>query len=452
MTELKRKFYDFLVGWKTSKRTECLLVKGARQIGKTFIIRKFGRENYEHFLEINFIFNPEFISVFEGDISADQIFSRISAVRQDFRFVPGRTLLFLDEIQECPNARTALKTLAMSDKCDVIASGSLLGIKYKNKKKVPRSIPVGYERQVTMHSLSFEEFLWAFGYESAQFDYLRGFFERREAVPEAVNGKFHELIRQYAVVGGMPEVVSRFVESRHYGDVQETQDAILAAIIDDIHKYADKTDVPKIESCYRAIPRILAMENRKFKYSEVEKGGSARKYLDSVDWLNAAHLSSQAECVTTPEAGLSGYVRDGWFKLYLSDVGLLMARLGPLVKRQLLDGSLSGSVKGGIYENLISGILERNGFPLYYHKTESGDVEMEFVIENDDGVIPVEVKSTNGATQSLNKLLRRNHIPYGYKLTAGNVGVKDKKVTIPHYMAMFLRPCTLGESGDDGRH
>ena len=440
MAELRRKFYDFLVNWRATKASESLLVKGARQIGKTFIIEKFGRENYQEFAEINFILNPEFLTVFEGDCSADSILSRITAIRPDWRFESGSSLLFLDEIQECPNARTALKSLAMTKRCDVVASGSLLGIKYKNKKpdRVPRSIAVGYERQVTMHSLSFEEFLWAHGYEPSQLDYIKGFFERREMVPEAVNERFHQLLRDYAVVGGMPEVVARFVENRHYGDVQDLQEKILAAMVDDIHKYADKTSIPKIEQCYRAIPRILAQENRKFKYSEIEQGGSARKYLDSVEWLNAAHLSSQAVCVTAPEVGLSGYVRDGWFKLYMSDIGLLMACYGMLAKRQVLDGTLAGAVKGGIYENLVAGMLERNGIPLYYFKNEHGDVELEFMVETNAGVVPLEVKAKNGATQSLNKVLNFPRIPFGYKFTAGNVGTLGKKITLPHYMAIFV--------------
>ena len=294
MIELKRKFYDFLLHWKMDKKQECLLVKGARQIGKTYIIRKFGRENYDEFVEINFVLNPEYMSVFEGNLESEQIISRITAIRPDVRFEAGKTLLFLDEIQECPNARTALKPLATTSRCDVIASGSLLGIKYKKSqlRNVPRSIPVGYERQVTMHSLSFEEYLWAQGYDDERLAYLRGFFERREKVPEAVNERFHQLLRDYVVIGGMPEVLAGFLGNHHYGDVQSVQEKILSAVIDDIHKYADKTDIPKIENCYRAIPRILAHENRKFKYSEVESGGSSRKYLDSVAWLNAAHLSS----------------------------------------------------------------------------------------------------------------------------------------------------------------
>ena len=205
MIELKRKFYDFLLHWKMDKKQECLLVKGARQIGKTYIIRKFGRENYDEFVEINFVLNPEYMSVFEGNLESEQIISRITAIRPDVRFEAGKTLLFLDEIQECPNARTALKPLATTSRCDVIASGSLLGIKYKKSqlRKVPRSIPVGYERQVTMHSLSFEEYLWAQGYGDEQFKYLRGFFERREKVPEAVkDGKVTDM-------SGDPEQIAR---------------------------------------------------------------------------------------------------------------------------------------------------------------------------------------------------------------------------------------------------
>ena len=308
MVELKRQFYDFLVGWKADKKRECLLVKGARQIGKTFIIEKFGRENYASFIEINFIEEPEFASVFEGALDADSICSGISAIRPDVRFIPGRTLIFLDEIQECPNARTAFKFLALDGRFDVVASGSLLGIKYKRKRKdkEPKSVSVGFERQVTMHSLSFEEFLWAKGYQQQQIERLRGYFVQREPVPEAINEKFHALMREYAVVGGMPEVVSGYIENRHFGDVQRMQEKILAAYIDDIHKYADTVDIPKIEKCFRAMPLILAKENRKFKYSEVEKGATARKYLSSVDWLKDSSLASLAECVNVALPGLAG--------------------------------------------------------------------------------------------------------------------------------------------------
>ena len=291
-------------------------------------------------------------------------------------------MLFLDEIQECPNARTALKFLATDDRCDVIASGSLLGIKFKKgrKRKAPKSIPVGFERQVTMHSLSFREYLRAVGYGDDQLAVLAGYFERRETVPDAINDKFNALVREYIVIGGMPKVVSTYLENRNHGEAQVEQEKILAAYVDDIHKYAEAPDIPKIEDCYRAIPRILAAENHKFKYSEVEKGGTARKYLASVEWLRGARLVSMAECVQNLECGISAYVRDSWFKLYFADVGLLSSMYGMPVKRKILDGTLAGSMKGGVYENFLAGVLERAGFPLYYYKTEQGDAEVEFVL------------------------------------------------------------------------
>ena len=440
MVELRRQFYDFLVDWKRNKHCECLLVNGARQVGKTFIIEKFGRENYESFIEINFAIEPKMSDIFEGNLDVRSICERLTAFKGDVEIVPGKTLLFLDEIQDCPNARTAFKPLAIDGRFDVIASGSLLGIKYKKEKlkREPRSIPVGFERQVTMHSLSFEEFLWARGLSDDSLTIIRRAFQSREPVPEPVNERFHRLLREYAVVGGMPEVVSSFADEGHYGKVQVLQETLVKEIVSDIHKYADKTDIPKIEECFRAIPRILSKENRKFKYAEVAARGTARKFLSSVEWLRDAHISTQAECVNVALPGLSGYVKDEWFKLYCSDVGLLASMYGMLAKRQVLDGSLKGTVKGGLYENLISCLLERNGFPVRYYR--NGADVVEFLVEASEGVVPIEVKASNGATQSLNRLLEMPDIPFGYKLTDGNVGVSGKKITLPHYMAMFLRP------------
>jgi len=445
MQELRRKFYDYLVDWKKNKGKECLLVKGARQIGKTYIIRKFGRENYESFIEINFVEEPQFISVFSGNLDVDTIFTGMSAIRRDLKILPGRTLLFLDELQDCPNARAAFKFLAEDGRCDVVATGSLLGIKYKYRKRrermEPRSIPVGYERQVAMYSLSFEEFLWASGITEEVIGYVRGFFTRREKVPDAVNDRFNALVREYIVIGGMPEVVSDFVENRHFGRVQTAQEKIISAYIDDIHRYAEPVDVPKIEGCFRAIPRLLAKENRKFKYGEVEKGGTARKYFSCVEWLKDAWLASFTECVSETLPGLSAYVRYDWFKLYLSDVGLLSAVYGMLAKREILDGTLAGNVKGGVYENFVASVLRRTGFPLRYYRNDSDEVE--FLIETDDGVVPVEVKARAGRSLSLDRLIAKDSIRHGIKLVGGNVGVSGKKITLPHYMAMFLLPAHL---------
>ena len=229
-----------------------------------------------------------------------------------------------------------------------------------------------------------------------------------------------------------------YVEAGDFGPVQEEQEKILASYIDDIHKYANTTDIPKIEACYRAIPRLLAKENRKFKYAEVEKGGSERKYGTSVDWLCDAAFASRAMNVTTAEVPLNAQVRDGWFKLYLSDIGMLMALYGTETKKLLFSGRLVGNAKGGLYENLLAGMFERKGLPLHYFKNEDGTREVEFMLERDGGVIPVEVKASNGATISLDEVLEKPCVPYGYKFIDGNVGVSGKKITLPHYMAMFI--------------
>ena len=441
--ELKRKFYDFLLNWKNQKHQECLLVNGARQIGKTYIIEKFGRENYESFIELNFALQPELCSVFEGNLGVREICERLTALQRDVKLIPGATLIFLDEIQDCPNARTAFKPFALDGRYDVIASGSLLGIKYKKDKikKTPRSIPVGFERQVTMYSLSFEEYLEAKGFGKASLQILKRSFAEREAVPESINEHYRRLLREYVVVGGMPAVVSAFMDRGHYGEVQDLQEALVKEYIADIHKYADKTDIPKVENCFRAIPRILAKENRKFKYAEVEDRGTARKYLSSVEWLKDAHIATFAECVNVALTGLSGYVKEEWFKLYLPDVGLLCSTYGMGVKREILADTLKGCVKGGIYENLVAGILERNGFPVRYYRNDA--TEVEFIVETSDGVVPIEVKASNGSTVSLDRLLESPDISCGIKLTGGNVGVSGKKLTLPHYMAIFLEPVRM---------
>lgn len=441
MAEFRRKFYDRLLRWKVEKHQECLLVKGARQIGKTFIIEKFGHEQYESFIEFNFVLDPEACSIFDGSLKAEDLYRKISAYDATRRLLPGRTLIFLDEIQECPNARTALKSFALDGRYDVVASGSLLGIKHKNKKSrmktEPKSIPVGYERQVVMHSMDFEEFLWARGVTENAIGALKEFRDTMEPVPDAVHRRYTDLVREYMIVGGMPAVVKAYVEAGDFGPVQDEQNKILASYIDDIHKYADSTDIPKIEACYRAIPRILAKENRKFKYAEVEKGGSERKYGASVEWLCDAALASRAVNVTVAELPLNAHVLDDRFKLYLSDIGLLSAMYGAETKRLLYSGKLVGNAKGGLYENLVAGMIERVGLPLFYFKTEDGAREVEFLLERDGGVVPVEVKASNGATVSLNELLDKPDVPKGYKFIDGNVGVAGKKRTMPHYMAMF---------------
>lgn len=431
---LKRKIYDELLAWKNNKKNECLLVKGARQVGKSFIIEEFGRNNYQSMIVINFFKHPEYKNIFEGDLAPVEIYKRISLQLPGVRFVKGKTLLFLDEIQHCPAARTAIKFLAMDDMCDVISSGSLLGLHYKEMV----SVPVGYERQIEMYSLDFEEFLWAYGYKEEAIAALRGYFERKEKIPEAINSKLSLILREYLAVGGMPDVVNTFFETHNFQAVNQKQSNILAEYEEDINKCASGNEKQKIRACYYSLPRQLAKEYTKFQYSTVSKGGSAKKYEKALDWLADAGLVKAVYNVATPQLPLRAYEKTDEFKIYGTDIGLVTAMFDFETQAALVEDKLAGSAKGGIYENLIFDMLTKRGIELHYIKKESGIQEIEFLMEQNRGVIPVEVKSKRGSTQSLNAYLKEWKPSYAYKITAGNIGLADGKITLPHYMAIFI--------------
>ncbi|MDR3293757.1 MAG: ATP-binding protein [Clostridiales bacterium] len=433
---LQRKFINTLLEWKHAKHRECLLVKGARQIGKTYIIREFAKANYSNFIEINFLRDVRFKDAFEQtpDLSFASIFSRLTLIDSRIRFVPNQTLLFIDEIQECGSARTALKFIAEEDRIDCIASGSMLGIAYKKTA----SIPVGYERQIEMFSLDFEEYLWAKGYDSPQLSILRGFFDKKEKVPTAVNDTMLRLLREYMAVGGMPYVVQTYIDTNSYALVFEEQSKIISSYLDDIAKYASESEKPKARNCYLSIPRQLAKETTKFQYSVVEKGGTSRKFDNSLDWLNDAGLIKFCKNVSLPIFPLKAYTKDDQFKVYLSDMGLLTAMYDFDMKAAVINNTLIGPAKGGIYENLIADMLFKKNRPLNYYKNDNNTQEIEFLLTENAAVIPIEVKSGNGSTISLNEITAKFNPPYALKFVTGNVGVSDKKITYPLYMAMFL--------------
>lgn len=431
---LKRKFYDYLLNWKNTKDKECLLVKGARQIGKTYIIEQFGKENYKNYIYINFVENPRYKEIFEGTLSAEEIYKKLSVYILGVKFIEKGTLIFLDEIQECPNARTALKFLALDNKYDVIASGSLLGINYKEVS----SIPVGYERQVDMHALDFEEFLWAIGVNDMAISYIKEFFDKKEKVPFDINEKMLEYLREYIVVGGMPDVVNTFIKTNNYNEVQNAQEKIIRSYYEDMIKYAPVAEKPKVRKCYDSIPKQLAKENKKFQFSVVEKKSTARKYGNSLEWLLDANIIQRIYNVSTPLMPLKAYERDDQYKVYMNDIGLLVAMYGFEMKAPILENSLKGPAKGGIYENLVADIMAKRGYKLNYYKTENGSQEIEFLIITNDGVIPIEVKAGNGASVSLNTFITEFAPNVAYKLITGNLGVADNKTTLPLYMAMFI--------------
>ena len=439
---LRRKIYQQLVDWKDRKQNECLMLKGARQIGKTFIVREFGKNEYDFFIEINFLKKPELKEIFNGSLAADEIYKRLTAYLPENRIVPGRTLIFLDEIQQCPKARTSLKFLAEDNRCDVIASGSLLGLHYGQDADptvgTVDSVPVGYERQMMMYSLDFTEFLWGYGYQDDTLAYLKEYYDKREPLPTGLNEQFHNMLREYIVVGGMPEVVQTFFDTKHYGEVQRVQDKILASYDDDISNHVKTTEKAKVRACYDSLPRQLARENKKFKYSEVEKKATARKFEDSITWLRDANLVNVCYNVSEPLLPLVANSKTEEFKVYTNDTGLLLARYGYQTKLAVLQKTLLGNAKGGIYENLIAEMLVKRGYRINYYRMANGSLELEFLIEKDGGVVPIEVKAGNTATVSLNRFIETYHPPIAYKFIDGNIGFSDSKLTLPHYMAMFV--------------
>lgn len=438
---LKRKMYDYLLNWKKTKGKECLLIKGARQVGKTYLVRHFGKAEYESFIEINFHMQSSLKVIFEGDKSADEIYKRLTANIPGIKLIPGKTLIFLDEIQKCSDARTALKFLAEDGRYDIIASGSLLGLSYgqddDREVREVESIPVGYEKPVMMYSLDFEEFLWAYGYEADTVDYLKSFFDSKEKIPPETNQKFDSILREYLVVGGMPEVVASFMEFKDFGRVQDIQDKILESYADDISQHAKGAEKVKVRKCYDSIPRQLAKENKKFKYSEVESKATARKFGDSIQWLSDANMAYICYNTTTPMLPLNAYEKDNEFKLYINDTGLLLAMFGFATKQALLNGNLKGFAKGGIYENFVAETLIKNDYTLHYFKPDESST-LEFIIEKTDEVIPIEVKAGNTATKSLNSFIENFSPSMAFKLISGNIGESDSKVTLPHYLTMFI--------------
>lgn len=409
-------------------------MQGARQIGKTFIIEKFGKDNYTNYIYLNFYKNPEYKEIFEGSLEPVEIYKKISLYVNDVHFVSGSTLIFLDEIQDCPNARTALKFLAIDDQYDVISSGSLLGLHYKEMA----SIPVGYERTIEMYSLDFEEFLWAVGKTPEAIAVLREYFDKKVKVENGIHEQFISLLREYLAIGGMPEAVNVFLKTNNFQEVYETQKKIMESYREDIKHYAAPVIRQKISDCYLSIPRQLAKEYTKFQYKVVSRDGSARRYENCLNWLVDAGMIKMCVNVSTPQFPLVAYEKPDQFKVYVTDIGLLTSLYGFETQAALLKETLTGPAKGGIYENLVFDMLIKRGFSLNYFKNDKNTQEIEFLFAKDGCVLPVEVKSKNGTTVSLNNFIKHYAPPYAYKLVSGNWGVSDTKITLPLYMTMFL--------------
>jgi predicted AAA+ superfamily ATPase len=430
---LQRKILDQLLDWKNNPRKMALLVKGARQVGKTFSSEQFAREQYPHYVYINFDENPAYRAIFDGDLDMDTLIKQISLRVPKAELVPGGTLIFLDEIQNCPQAQTALKFITMDKRFDCIATGSLLGIKNKEIS----SYPVGYVEYLDMYSLDFEEFLWANGVSARSIEDIRGYFERKERVPPAMHERMMGLFKEYIVAGGMPRVVQEFVETGNFGAVLKLQRDIVSDYASDIAKYAEGTEKVKARACFYSIPKQLAKDYKKFQYSIVEKKGTARKFAGSLEWLYDAGIINFCYNLRSPELPLEGNAQNDAFKVYMRDTGLLTSMLEDGSQADIIDGRL-GIYKGALYENIIADIFGKQGKKLYYFEYRA-QIEIDFFIRQNRKAVAVEVKSAgNTKSKSMDNIIRNYGVPRGIKLSSNNVSTSEKVDSLPLYMAMFL--------------
>ena len=387
---------------------------------------------------LNFFKNPSYISIFDGSLEIDNLIMMMSALLgPNAVFKPGETVIILDEIQDCPEARTALKFFREDGRFDVIGTGSLLGVKGYGKQ--PKSIPVGSETVIEMHPLDFEEFLWANGITPQIIDKLKEYFNEEKPVPEALHEKMRQLILQYTVVGGMPEVVDTFVKTKQMNSVLALQRNIIRSYEDDMVKYADDKDKSLIKECFQSIPKQLSKENKKFQYSIVKKGGTASKFQGSIQWIEDAGIIARCYNLDLPELPLDGNAIDDVFKVYMQDSGLLVSMLEDGTQFDILQGNLYG-YKGAIFENLMADIFTKMGRKLYYYHKDSG-LEIDFVIRYKGGATLIEVKATTGNTKSTKTILshpEKYHVAGAIKLGDYNVGRNEKILTIPIYMGFLL--------------
>ena len=436
---LRRKIEKSLIAWKNTPGHKPLIIKGCRQCGKTFSVMDFAKKNYKNVVYLNFFENSDYASVFDGNLEIDRIIMLLSALLGSKAvFEAGKTVLILDEIQECPEARTALKFFRMDGRFDVIGTGSLLGVRGYGEE--PKSIPVGSETVLDMYPLDFEEFLWANNIEESVIDMLKKCMESETPVPEALHNRMKQLILQYTVVGGMPDVVETFVNSKQMNEVLQIQRDIVRSYEDDMVKYADKKDKSCIRECFQSIPKQLSKVNKKFQYSVVKKGATASKYLGSLQWIEDAGIISRCYNLFITELPLDGNSDSDTFKVYMKDSGLFVSMLEDGTQYDILKGNLYG-YKGAIFENLIADIFAKMGRSLYYFRKDSG-LEVDFVIRYKGKCTLVEVKATNGNIKSTKTILKhpeKYYVSQAIKLGDYNVGRMGQILTLPLYMAFLLK-------------
>ena len=444
---IPRKIDQTLLTWKQDKARLPILLNGARQVGKTEAVRHFAKSAYSNFIEVNFVEQPEYKGILLDGYSADAIVKRMSLINPSLRFVPGETLIFFDEIQECPDIATSLKFFKQDGRFDVILSGSLLGVHYKSIS----SVSVGYKTDIRLHSLDFEEFLRAQGYGDELIERVYAHLVERRPFDELEKKLLDEKFLDFCVLGGMPRVVAMFLANGTFEGSLAAQREILADYRADVRKYASGLDQTRILNVFDGIAAQLAKENKKFQVTKVARGARFADYRGCVEWLEDAGVINLCHAMQFPSLPIKGNFDADKFKIYMADTGLLVAQLDDESQQDLRTNQNLGVYKGGLYENVVGDALVKQGFSLAYYRKEDSTLEQDFFVRTTSRLVPVEVKARGGCAQSLKTLIKSDHyedIGWGIKLHGGNVGWENRVLTLPCFTAFLLRRF-LSEHGDD---
>ena len=435
---LKRKVDAYLLAWKKNPDRKPLIIKGARQVGKTCSIERFARQNYASVVSINFVEQKKYRDVFNDGFEVDILLKNISLLNPEFKFIPGDTLFFFDELQACPNCATSLKFFKLDGRFDVICSGSLMGINYREIE----SNSVGYKEDYEMHSMDFEEFLWAKGYSGDFVEELYRHMLHLEPFSALQMDILMDLFRDYVIIGGMPEVVATYIQHKNFSGTLGIQQQLLKDYEEDITKYVEGLDKAKVKAVYNHISTFLAKENKRFQITKIAKNARNRDYIGCVEWLADAGVVNICYCMNQPELPLKGNYDPKLYKIYFKDTGLLIASLDEEAQEDLRANKNLGTYKSAIYENIVGDMLVKQGYRLFYYHSDKPSLEMDFFVRDADSLVPVEVKANDGATASLNNLLKSDKYPdvkYGIKLGYRNIGFNGKFYTFPYFLTFLLR-------------
>jgi len=435
---LKRKIDAYLENWKSDPNRKPLIIRGARQIGKTESILHFAKQHYDSIIEINFVSEPKYKMIVADGYDTSDIIKNISRIDPSKKFIPGKTLIFFDEITEFPDIATSLKFFKLDGQYDVICSGSMLGINYK---KIEHN-SVGHKTDYTMYSLDFEEFLWAKGYSDDVIDDMLGHMRSLTPFNELEMNIYHALFLDFCILGGMPAVVCDYILKGTFEGSLDTQRQLIEDYKEDIRKYAEGMDQTRILNVFNRIAPQLAKENKKFQISKVESGARFRDYRGCAEWLLDAGIVNICYCLEYPELPLNGNYDIDKFKLYFADSGLLVSLLDEEAGDDLRANRNLGVYKGALYENVVGEALVKSGYSLFYYKREDSTLEEDFFIRSKDALIPLEVKARSGKAKSMRTLIESDKyadIHFGFKLSYNNIGYSDEIYTFPYFCAFLLK-------------